>query len=461
MAAVIRVRDIRVSFAVPFSRERLVCNAPRRRESAIIRGLWFSVRPWRRWEDSLRDLVLERDTIGPVARGHPWVYKDGARGTAPLGELVRLVDQRGRTVAYGLADVGDIVVRVLGRHPQSMGELIPQRVQVAQAWRDAAVPPRTDAYRVINGAGDGLPGVVLDRYAELGVVRLYSEAWLPWLPQLVEAIRRLPWVRGVVRRLGVQRVDGGSGIELLHGPEPAETLVVQEHGLRFLVRPRHGQKTGLFLDQRDNRHRVAGWARGREVVNLFGYNGGFSVHAAAAGSGRTVTVDQAPDALEDARENFRLNGLDPDAHGFEQADAFRWRPPRQVGLVINDPPSLSHGARSDGAARTAYRDLNAHAAGMVARGGLLVSASCTARLREDRWLEAVRSGVGRAGGPWVQVFQAREPVDHPVAVGHPEGHYLKLVAMLKAGAPRRTVRPADGEGCTLGADPMGPDGSRA
>jgi 23S rRNA (cytosine1962-C5)-methyltransferase len=406
-------------------------------------------------EAPLRDLTLERDTIGPVARGHPWVYKDGVRGSAPPGELVRLVDGRGRPVAYGLCDRGEIVVRVLGRHPLPMGELIPQRLEAAQAWRDAAMPSATDAYRVVNGAGDGMPGVVLDRYADLAVLRLYSEAWVPWLELLVGAIRRLPWVRSVVRRLGVQRVDGGSGIELLHGEAPADSLVVQEYGLRFLVRPRQGQKTGLFLDQRENRHRIAGWARGREVVNLFGYNGGFSVHAAAAGSGRTITVDQAPDALEDARENFRLNGLDPDAHGFEQADAFRWRPSRQVGLVINDPPSLSHGARSDGAARAAYRDLSAHAARMVARGGLLASASCTARLREDRWLEAVRRGVGKAGGPWVQVFQAREPADHPVAVGHPEGHYLKLVGLLKAGLPPRSARPKAGEGCTLGPDRKG------
>ncbi len=406
-------------------------------------------------ERALIDLILENDTVGPVARGHPWVYSGGVRGSAPVGELVRLLDGRGRPVAFGLADQGDIVVRVLGRHPLPLGELLPQRIHAAQAWRRAMVPAATDAYRLVNGAGDGLPGVVVDRYAQVAVLRLYSQAWVSHLPLLVRALSQLPWVRTVVRRLGVQRVDGGRGLELLAGPEAPEELVVLEHGLRFLVRVRQGQKTGLFLDQRENRHRVAGWARGREVVNLFGYNGGFSVHAAAAGSGRTVTVDQAPEALADARENFRLNGLDPDHHGFEQADAFHWRPPRQVGLVINDPPSLSHGTRSDGAARSAYRDLNAHAATMVERGGLFVTASCTARLREDRWLEAVRHGVGKAGGPWVQVHQAREPADHPVAAGHPEGHYLKLVALLRSGVPRASRIASGDDGCTLGADRMG------
>jgi len=401
---------------------------------------------------SLEELVLEHDAIGPVARGHPWVYRGGVSRVPEPGELVRLMDRRGRPVGFGLADSGDIVVRVLGRHPIPLAELVPQRIEAAQAWRDAVMPPATDAYRLVNGAGDGLPGVVVDRYADVAVLRLYSQAWVPHLHLLVGALERLGWVRSIVRRLGVQRVDGQRGLVQLAGPEPPDSLVVLEYGLRFLVRVRRGQKTGLFLDQRENRHRVAGWSKGRELINLFGYNGGFSVHAAAAGSGRTVTVDQAPEALADARENFRLNGLDPDAHGFECVDAFSWRPSRQVGLVINDPPSLSHGARSDSAARTAYRDLNNHAARMVARGGLFVTASCTARLREDRWLEAVRKGVGKAGGPWVQVHQAREPADHPVAVGHPEGHYLKLVTLLRSGQPRFNRVTKGDDGCTLGTD---------
>ncbi|MFH1467687.1 MAG: class I SAM-dependent rRNA methyltransferase [Pseudomonadota bacterium] len=369
-----------------------------------------------------------------MARGHPWVYRDGMEATGSCGEPVLLVDANGRAVAFGLTDTDEIAVRVLGRHPQPIERLVAERVASAQAWREACVPPDTDACRLINGAGDGLPDLVVDRYAGLAVLRLYSAAWEPHLGALLDALRALPWVRWVARRLGVQRVDGEQGLTALHGGEPPASLVVREHGLRFLVRPAQGQKTGLFLDQRENRHRIAGWARGREVINLFGYSGGFSVHAAAAGAARTVTVDQAPDALDDARENFRLNGLDPDLQGFEQADAFRWRPPRQVGLVICDPPSLSRGARSDGAARTAYRELNSHVAGMVAHGGLLATASCTARLREERWLEEVKKGIGRVQGPWSLVHQAREPADHPVAAGHPEGHYLKLAVFLRAGS---------------------------
>jgi len=393
----------------------------------------------------VRTLRLQPDTVGPVARGHPWVYRDGVEPPGSCGEPVLLVDPAGRAVAFGLTDCDEIAVRVLGRHAQPVERLVAERVAAAQAWREACVPFDTDAFRLINGAGDGLPDLVVDRYADLAVLRLYSAAWEPWLDAVLDALRALPWVRCVARRLGVQRVDGQRGLAALHGGPPAEQLVVREHGLRFLARPAEGQKTGLFLDQRENRHHIAGWARGREVINLFGYTGGFSVHAAAAGAARTVTVDQAPEALADARQNFSLNGLDPDRHGFELADAFCWHPSHPVGLVICDPPSLSRGARSDGAARAAYRELNGHVAGMVARGGLLATASCTARLREERWLEEVRRGIGRVPGPWSLVHQAREPADHPVAAGHPEGHYLKLAVFLRAGGPTAS---APGSGYT-------------
>ncbi len=377
-------------------------------------------------------LELTPDAVGPVARGHPWVWRDGvARGAAPPGTPVLLVDGRGRPVAWGLADRGEIAVRVLGREPEPVPALLRRRLADAEACRSRVVPPATNAYRLCNGEGDLLPGLVVDRYAGLSVVRLYAAAWETHLGAVVDAVAALPGTRAVLRRLGVGTVDAEDGAVPLHGPPPPETLVVSEAGLRFLVRPWRGQKTGLFLDQRENRIRMGAWARDAEVVNLFGYAGGFSVHAAAGGSRRTVTVDLATEALDDARENFRLNALDPSRHGFEAADAFHWRPARPVGVVICDPPSLSHNARSDGPARAAYRDLAAHAAAMTAPGGLLFTASCTARIREDRWMEAIRKGIARVPARWSVVHRSLEPPDHPVACAHPEGSYLKAVVLLR------------------------------
>ena len=377
-------------------------------------------------------LTLTRDTLGPVSRGHPWVYADGVRDRGRTGEVAQLLDPRGRPVAFGLCDEGPIAVRVLGRHPVPLPRLVAERIDAARALRAAVVPSETTAFRLVNGAGDGLPGVVVDRYGALLVLRLYAAAWLPHLDVLTAALSAVPGVQTVARRLGVRRVDGGEGLVTLAGPNAPDRLVVTERGLRFLVRPAEGQKTGLFLDQREHRHFVAGISQGRSVVNLFAYTGGFSVYAAAAGSGRVTTVDVSEAALADARENFRLNGLDPDRHGFDCVDVFQWAPPSgtRPGLVVCDPPSLSHGKDSDRAAYQTYRDLAVTTGRMLGSGGLLASASCTARLGFDRWEGAIREGLRKAGR-WSLLWRAGEPPDHPVATEHPEGRYLKFAAFAR------------------------------
>jgi 23S rRNA (cytosine1962-C5)-methyltransferase len=163
------------------------------------------------------------------------------------------------------------------------------------------------------------------------------------------------------------------------------------------------------------------------VVNLFSYNGGFSVAAALGGAKHVTSVDLAGPAIEDARENFRLNGLDPRAHEFCAADAFTWAAPPS-DLVIVDPPSLTHAAKADQAARGAYKALHRHV-GTYATD-LVASSSCTARLSFERWEEAVREGLG---GAWSSLHRSAEPLDHPVAVGHPEGRYLKFALYGRLG----------------------------
>ncbi len=374
----------------------------------------------------MKRLAITADTVGPIARGHPWVYRDGlASESFPAGTPVQLRDPRGRPVGFGLADDGPVAVRMLARHPEDVPKLIRRRIHSAAQRRTRLLPPATTAWRVVNGAGDGLPGIVVDRYGPLAVLRLYGACWEPFIDDLIETLRGLPGIHTVVRRLGVRRVDGDDGLEHLHGAPTPATLVVEEAGLRFLVRPEVGQKTGLFIDQREHRIRVGRCARGVDVINLFAYTGGFSVHAAAGGARRVVTVDIAPDAIEDAKENFRLNGLPVDQHGFEVADAFAWTPPTPAGLVICDPPNLSTGRKSDSRARTAYRDLATRSGQMVTEDGVLATASCTARLTSDRWTEAVAEGL-RKCGRWAWLWRAGEPPDHPVAQSHPEGRYLKF-----------------------------------
>jgi 23S rRNA (cytosine1962-C5)-methyltransferase len=373
----------------------------------------------------MRRLPLTRDTVGTVARGHPWVYREGVQGSAAVGEAVILVDHLGKTVAWGLFDRGPIAVRVLGREPVEVRTVVRNRLRAALARRRIFVGDDTDAYRVCNGEGDGLGGLVVDRYGDVAVVRLYSAAWEPHLDAIVEVLGAE--FRTVFRRFGVTVVDDREGGETLAGPEPGETLVVREHGMRLLARVRTGQKTGLFLDQREHRRLVRSWASGREVLNLFSYNGGFSVAAALGGARRVTSVDIAAPALEDAKENFRLNGIDPAEHAFVATDAFRFAGPG-ADLVICDPPSLAHDRDADAGARRAYRDLHRHLDGLAR--DLLVTSSCTARLAWERWEEAIREGL-RAGPPggWAWLHRSGEPPDHPVGIGHPEGRYLKFALL--------------------------------
>ena len=369
-------------------------------------------------------LNVPTNTVAALRRGHPWVFRDRP-WRAGVGDVVNIADDDDRVVAWGLFDDGPIAIRVLGRGaaPTSPGADIAGRIVRGHRFRRELLGPDTNAFRVIAGEGDGLSGLVVDRYDALAVVRLYGRCWEPWLGEVVGALAQIEGITTVYRRFGVDRVDGKKGGETLHGAAPADAIVVEEHGMRLLVRPQVGQKTGLFLDQREHRRQIRGWSRGRDVANLFAYNGGFSVAAALGGATRVVSVDIAPDAIEDAKENFRLNGLDPSGHGFEVTDAFTWRSPAPLGLLIVDPPSLSHDKGRDTVARRAYEKLHAHVGPQVAVDGLLATSSCTARLPIAAWIEAVEAGLP---GSWSWHAVSREPLDHPIAAGHVEGSYLKF-----------------------------------
>ena len=375
----------------------------------------------------MKRIPLTADAVGPVARGHPWVYADGLQGKAPVGDIVQLLDTRNRPVAWGIADEGAIAIRVLGRHPEPIERLLRNRIERAVALRRQFIPKDTNAMRIINGAGDGLPGLVVDQYDQVLVVRLYSKAWEPHLSACVTALKSNLAPSTILRKLGVRNVDQGqSGCEHLFGSPLPPTLIIQENGLRFLVRPIEGQKTGFFLDQRQNRAFLGSRCQGLRVSNLFSYTGGFSVYAAAGGAKHVTSVDISASALADAQENFRLNGLDPDQHQFLATDVFQWSPEgASPDLLICDPPSLTRGKRADKAARQAYRELATRCGRHLQANGFLATFSCTARLDNRQWMETIRDGL-RKSGRWSLLWQAGEPFDHPTGLEHPEARYLKF-----------------------------------
>lgn len=375
-----------------------------------------------------------------IRSGHPWVYRNHLpehrlRG----GEWVRV--EAGRAAAYGLYDAnGAIGVRLLGPELPTPA-LLAERVAAAVALRSGLSAAGSDAYRVIHGEGDFLPGIVCDRYGRYAVMKRYAASVDSLLPQVAKEVGTRLKLKGVVLRGELDDEEaapaGGrssKGLTALWGELPPPQLTVSENHLRFVTDPWRGQKTGMFLDQRDNRQLVRSLAAGKRVLNLFAYHGGFSVYALAGGAASVVSVDVARAALEAAEENVRLNGPFEGEHSSLAADIFASLPlwaeaePRN-DLVILDPPSLANSALQRRRAQRAYLKLNRDAFRLVTPGGLLVTSSCTAQVAPDAFREVVAEAALAAGVRAQVVAENGHALDHPVPLSFPEGRYLKFMVL--------------------------------
>lgn len=370
-----------------------------------------------------------------LSTGHPWVYRDHVpRGfSAPPGTWVNV--RSGRFSAFALWDPDSpIALRIYSRSGIPDAALIEMRVRAALSLREeVGITHSASAYRWIAGEGDALPGIVVDRYGPYAALVVDSRALEPLLPKVVQALSRAARLQGIVRKIrGDDDAHEGVRLEVLSGRAPPPDLIVEEHGLRFRARLHEGQKTGLFLDQRENRRTVEKWSSGRRVLNLFGYTGGFSVYAARGGAMAVTTVDVAEGALDDARENLRLNGFDPDAHELVAQDAFVFlreaSSRRQTfGLVVCDPPSFARSRAHRDRAMQAYERLHAAALAVTEPGGFYAASSCTTQVGPDAFRETLAIGARKAGKRLQIVHDAGHAPDHPVLASHPEGRYLKFI----------------------------------
>jgi 23S rRNA (cytosine1962-C5)-methyltransferase len=277
--------------------------------------------------------------------------------------------------------------------------------------------------------------VVVDRYGDHALLVTYATAVSTIVPAIAESIESL----GVVKALLTRR-EGDGGLEPLFGSVPEAPIVVDEHGVRLQVDLAHGQKTGLFLDQRDNRRFVGNLSAGRRVLNLFSYTGGFSLHAVKGGAPAVTSVDSAAPAMQAARENFALNGFSTDGHEFVVADVFehlgRVQQARQrFDLVICDPPSFAKSKEQRERALTAYVRLNAQALGAVERNGLYAAASCTSQIGPEAFIRMLGEAAQKAKRRLQIIHEAGQAIDHPQFAGHPEGRYLKFVVGRVLDAP--------------------------
>ncbi len=353
------------------------------------------------------------------------------------GDLAVVFDDNRRFVGIGLADPDSpIAIRMLhhGTSATIDAAFFAAKLDAAIEIRTGLIDdPKTSGFRLVNGENDGLPGLVIDEYAGVLVAKIYTPAWLPHLDPILDHVVARRSATAVVlrasRAVQASLPDGEAAI--VRGSLTNQIVMFAENGLTFTADVVAGNKTGHFLDQRDNRQRVRDLAEGRSVLDVFSSTGGFSVYGAAGGATGVTTIDISPGALDAATANMESNGLMP-IHGHEilRGDAFEQmtklrRAKRRFDLVVVDPPSFAPKQRDAERARSSYRRLTRAALDLIGSGGYLVQASCSARVTEDEFIADVEAELHRSGRPFGDVRSYGHPIDHPVTFA--EGRYLKAL----------------------------------
>jgi 23S rRNA (cytosine1962-C5)-methyltransferase len=392
-----------------------------------------------------RVVVVSQAAAPPLERGHPWVFREaitiGAKGLG-AGEVVEVRGPAGRPIGQGLYDPrSPIAVRLYCRElsPPLDAGVIARNVERAFCLRDKWFPGAdTTAYRLCNGEGDGVPGLVLDRYGPVVVLKTDGDAVAAWTARIAERIWPALKDRKVASLFERCLPEGSAGrpTRVLAGSPAGETIEVMENGVAMAVDVARGQKTGAFLDQRDNRARVRALAAGRRVLNLFSYAGGFSTAAVLGGAIHVTSVDIAQAAHLAAQRSMLLNGIDPTGHAFVTADVFSFldsarRKAQSWDLIVSDPPSFAPNEKARQRAIGAYRRLHAACAAVLSKNGVLCAASCSSHVASDEFVQTLGdTALGASDVRMVGLFG--QPCDHPTLPAWPEGRYLKFAVLVRA-----------------------------
>jgi len=374
--------------------------------------------------------------------GHLWIFS-GALQQPPHwiepGGLVDVKSSTGQFVARGYYNPRtDIAIRLLTRSiEQAIDEdFLRKRIRSAVDLRKVFDPNKTNTYRLINSEGDGLPGLIVDRFAEILVAQMHTAGIERLRSRLIDALMEETDTRGILLRNDSQS-RRREGLELeepqvVTGGVPTQ-VTVRENNVLFLVDPWQGQKTGFFLDQRDKREALRKYTQAKRVLNCFSYSGSFSVYAALTSEKTRVTsVDISAPAIESARQNFILNGLDPNHHQFLVADVFDYLEQaqgagEQFDVVVLDPPAFAKTQSARAQALKAYRRLNTLGMQVLRPGGILLTCSCSGAIGMDDLLGALSQSAQRLQRT-VQLLEIfTYGVDHPINLAMPETAYLKVV----------------------------------
>jgi len=389
---------------------------------------------------SYRTVALQKGKEQNAMHRHPWVFS-GAFAKRPdeiaHGELVQVVAYNGVVLGTGTYSAkSSIAVRIF-----AFGEA---EVKIDAAWFAAAfrnseahraalglgADTDTSGYRVIFGEADGVPGLVVDRYADILVVQSSTAGIDALMPEIVTALCEVFSPRSIIERsdISVRKEEGlAERVGALFGEEVDE-VAFTEHGMKFLARPKDGQKTGFYLDQRELRASIARHAQGKDVLNVFSYTGAASIAAITGGAKSVLNVDASKEALAGCLVHAEANGVAKDAFTIEEGDAFQWLgAPRttRYGMVVIDPPALIKSQRDVEEGKKAYHFLNRAALKLVEDGGIFVTSSCSRFMPEEDLAFTLRRASVQAGVVLEVLEIVRQSADHPQSVYFPESSYLK------------------------------------
>jgi len=382
------------------------------------------------------DVVLKPGRDRSARRRHPWVLSgavarvDGVDGVPEPGAAVRVLSSSGETLGYGhYSPASSLRVRLLSHGKDDPGEtLVADRIREAVRRRQAhPLLAGTDAIRLVNAEGDGLPGLTVDRYADVAVLKITSVGMAVRRAAIADALREASGLAVGFERAdpAARREDFAAHQGVLWGALPDGDLWICERSRRYRVDVEAGQKTGFYLDQRDARDLVESLARGRRVLDVFAYTGGFAVAAARGGAASVTLVESSAEALDTARANLEANAVGCPTE-LVRADAFRWLRGADAGfdLLILDPPPLARARRDVARASRAYKDALLFALRRAAPGAFVLAFACSHHVGPDLFRKIV-FGAALDAGRSVRVLRALgAPADHPVSIDHPEGAYL-------------------------------------
>lgn len=391
-----------------------------------------------------RNLFLKRGKADSLGRRHPWVFSGAVHhieGDAREGDKLRVLDDEGRFVAVGHWQIGSIALRVLSFEDEVIdagfyaGRLavaldVRKKIGVVRTGANDNRENRNDMYRLVHGEGDFLPGLIIDMYGSTAVMQAHSVGMHEDRMLVAEALKRVMGdeLKAIYYKSETTlpyKAELGQENGFIHGS--TDNNVAVENGLEFHIDWLKGQKTGFFVDQRDNRALLESYAKGRKVLNMFCYTGGFSVYAMRGGAEMVHSVDSSAKAVDLVRANIELNFPGDSRHEAFAEDAFRFieEMDGKYDLVILDPPAFAKHRDALKQALRGYTRLNARAMEKMPKGSILFTFSCSQAVNKDQFRTAIFTAAAQARRNVRILHQLHQPADHPINIYHPEGEYLK------------------------------------